>query len=129
MNRKNLSRLAAVQLVTFACDQGFTKYGLSMSWFELGVFPDGTSDDDMENSPHWRRSHYNQMEREGPVCIKGPIAEPAQDGTSHLKTNDCIVVRVCAKHRGWQNYALKGELRFWRWFEPVKKIVASHIVR
>jgi hypothetical protein len=134
LTRRDLSQLAALQLATFACDQGWTSHGYqgSMSWFELGVFPDGTSDDDMgkkENGSQWRRSHYNQMACRDPAFIQGPIAVPSRDGSVHLKINDCIVVRACTRNPGWQNKALKGELRFWKWFEPVQKVIASHLAQ
>jgi hypothetical protein len=132
LTRKDLSHLVALQLVTVACDQGWTTHGHqgSMSWFELGVFPGATSDDDakkFENRRQWRRSHYNRIAYEHPAFIQGPVVALTQDGVPLLSAGDCIVVRACAKNQGWKNNATRGELRFWRWFEPVQDVVQSHL--
>jgi hypothetical protein len=134
LTRKDLSQIVALQLVTFACDQGWTTHGHqgSMSWFEIGVFPEDIIKDDMEqNILIWRRSHYNRIACREPAFIEGPIAELMQDGTSDMEAEvgDCIVVRACVKNPGWQNNAIKGELRFWTWFEPVRKVVEAHLTR
>jgi hypothetical protein len=135
LTRKDLSQLVALQLVTFACDQGSTMYGResSTSWFELGVFPEDTPEDDMiddaENEFMWRRSHYNRIACTDPTFIQGPIAELVQNKTCSLKVGDCIVVRARVKNPGWQNNATKGELRFWTRFEPVRKVVERRLAQ
>jgi hypothetical protein len=128
LERKDVTRTAAMQLVTVSADQGWTTHAEEgpQSWFEFSVVADGASDTKME-AGEWWRSHENRMAYGAPNSVEGSVFDLGGHRTPALRAGHRIFVRVCAQHEQWENRGEKGELRFWRWFEPVHDVVFARL--
>jgi hypothetical protein len=118
-----VARTAAVQLATFAHDQGHCsqpEHG-SYSWFELGVVAGDEESNDVAGvadnvDVRWMRSHCNLLATHACTHLEGPVFSAAELG---LREGGRIAVRACCQYGAWANYAQNGRLRVLKWFEPV----------
>ncbi|KZV71219.1 hypothetical protein PENSPDRAFT_751928 [Peniophora sp. CONT] len=108
------AHIAAFQLVTYSKDQGWAgdPNTASYSWFDIGI--------GQPNAPlaelRWTRSHHNKL-RSSKMCHhEGAIIRAVDAG---WEVGDVISVWACAQFGAWSCEAASGELRFWKWFEPV----------
>jgi hypothetical protein len=129
LEQRDVARTAAVQLVTVSSDQGSRQHRHTGSegWFELGVFAGDAPEPETEAGSGWWRSHENQPTYASPEFVMGAIMCLDKDGAPALGAGHRIVVRACAQHANWKNHGEKGELRFWRWFEPEPDVVLSRL--
>ncbi|KAI0035315.1 hypothetical protein K488DRAFT_43586, partial [Vararia minispora EC-137] len=128
----DVSRMAAMQLVTMSRDQGWATHAEEgpMSWFDFGVFTADTQEQEMGTErakDRWQRSHYNRMAYGKTNFVKGDVIYFDKEGAPNIGAGECIVVRACAEHARWENRGKMGELRFWRWFEPVAGLVQTRL--
>ncbi|EJD54566.1 hypothetical protein AURDEDRAFT_119009 [Auricularia subglabra TFB-10046 SS5] len=121
-----LHHLAAVRLYTTSHDQGWAsrpELG-SYTWFEICIASpsaraglvvakraDGTE-------LRWR-SHHNPVANSTPQELRGEVFGPHHELWEYLRESNIIVVRACAQYGGWSNFAMKGALRFTKFFEPI----------
>ena len=110
----DLAHIAAFQLVTRSRDQGWTgdPNTASYSWFDIAI---GRPDAPVPEL-RWTRSHNNQL-RSRQFCYHEGVVISAAD--ANWETGDVISVWACAQFGAWSCEAESGELRFWKWFEPV----------
>ncbi|KAF8528377.1 hypothetical protein BU17DRAFT_80686 [Hysterangium stoloniferum] len=121
LQRKDIARLASMQLRTFSRDQGWCndEAAGSWSWFEIAISsaenivkqkPDG-------NDLVWL-SHRNPIASQELDWRIGDMFGPDHEVWEYLEEGDMLVVRVCAQFGAWQNIAQNGHLQFMEWFEP-----------
>ncbi|KZV71210.1 hypothetical protein PENSPDRAFT_606239 [Peniophora sp. CONT] len=110
---EDIRRIAAIQLVTVAKDQGWiSDPGAGIySWFEVGLErPDST----FLPEARWK-SHHNDLCGRKPTMREGPLY-PAP--VEEWKAGDVIGVWACAQYPGWSNTGKEGLLKFYKWFQP-----------
>lgn len=123
-----VDHLAAVQLLTTSNDQGWatSSQGDSWTWFEVGVFksPEELAQCEKvgQGEQGWRWSHGNKGATSMTQDRKGRLVTAGEDILKRLGGGSVLAVRICAKYPMWANNAHRGELKFWKWFEPVVSV-------
>lgn len=110
----DLAHIAAFQLVTSSKDQGWAGdlNTASYSWFDVGIGRPDAPPPELR----WNRSHHNQLRSRHFQHHEGVVIHAAKAG---WEAGDVISVWACAQFGAWSCKAESGELRFWKWFEPV----------
>jgi len=129
MTAASLKHIAALRLDTTSHHQGFVSdpnAGM-WSWFEVGVsrpLPENPAVyrlvEHMETGePLVWLSHENPLEARSATQLCGKVFWPDHPLWTYLKPGDKVSVLVCAQYPAWRNHALVGQIRSWRYFEPV----------
>ncbi|KAJ7760794.1 hypothetical protein B0H14DRAFT_2973422 [Mycena olivaceomarginata] len=122
----HLANVAAAQLVTVSCDQGWVAPWTDVchSWFEWGVFRRGIPAEEAwatrKAGQHiWRRSHGNPVANSSYEQHDGTKVGIDDEMWDNATEGSVIAVRACAQQALWENDAQYGEILVWKWFEPV----------
>ncbi|KAF7796109.1 hypothetical protein EIP86_007281 [Pleurotus ostreatoroseus] len=72
-----------------------------------------------QDTKHWHCSHFNPFADGRAEIREGLIFTRDHAIWKEMAAGHIIAVRVCAKYLNWMNRAQRGELKVWRYFEPV----------
>ncbi|KAK7048549.1 hypothetical protein R3P38DRAFT_3307396 [Favolaschia claudopus] len=141
----DVENVAVVQLVTVSRDQGWVNPATEIchSWFEWGVFTSPPSAEDADyrskgtftgfenvwstrkgGKEVWRKSHGNAVASRSYEQYFGTRVGVDEEMWANTSPGSVgvIAVRCCAEQAMWENDARYGEVRVWKWFEPVVSV-------
>ncbi|KAK7683757.1 hypothetical protein QCA50_013133 [Cerrena zonata] len=126
-DKVKMVHVAGVQLATESHDQGWASHldQGSWTWFDMAIIPfpplQNTTRDDLAQASLWRKSHHNVVATMSPRELEGPVVTTDDEMWNNLQNDQlyAIVIRANARFAGWTNHAKKGELRVWKYFEPI----------